>query len=124
MDRNEKLQYQQSIENYFESKRIYDLFEKLMKELVINKPSDPIDYLTKRLKDKVKDSKVYFKNLGKRVFITGSPGLERKEIALSLAENFNYECCSVRDLITREINKKLDTGRKCEKKYKSLAPGN
>ncbi len=58
MDRNEKLQFQQSIENYFESKHIYDLFEKLMKELVVNKPADHIDYLIKRLKQK--DSKMRF----------------------------------------------------------------
>jgi hypothetical protein len=56
MDRNEKLQFQQSIENYFENQHIYDLFEKLLKELVVNKPTDPIDYLIKRLK--IKDSKL------------------------------------------------------------------
>jgi hypothetical protein len=55
MDRNEKLMFQQSIENYFEQHRIYDLFEKLLKELVINKPTSPIDYLIKRLD--VRDSK-------------------------------------------------------------------
>lgn len=58
MDRNEKLLWQQSIENYFESKKIYDLFEKLVKELVVNKPNDPYDYLIKRLK--TKDSKFLF----------------------------------------------------------------
>jgi len=119
MDRNEKLQFQQSIENYFESKHIYDLFEKFLKELVVNKPEDPIDYLIKRLK--VKDSKykfVYSKD--RKIFITGAPGIKRKEIALSLAEHFQYACCSVGDLIDKEISKKLDVGRKCEKKYKSL----
>ena len=78
MDRNEKLQFQQSIENYFESKHIYDLFEKLLKELVVNKPSDPIEYLIKRLK--IKDNR--------KIFITGAPGVERKKIALTLAEHF------------------------------------
>ena len=114
MDRNEKLQFQQSIENYFESKHIYDLFEKLLKELVVNKPSDPIEYLIKRLK--IKDNR--------KIFITGAPGVERKKIALTLAEHFQYACCSVSDLIEKEISKKLDIGRKCEKKFKSQNYGN
>jgi mRNA-degrading endonuclease RelE of RelBE toxin-antitoxin system len=59
MDRNEKLQFQQSIETYFEQKHIYELFEKFLKELVTNKPKDPIDYLIKRLK--IKDSNLNFK---------------------------------------------------------------
>jgi adenylate kinase len=114
MDRNEKLMFQQSIENYFESKHIYDLFEKLLYDLVVNKPTDPYDYLIKRLK--IKDNR--------KIFITGAPGIKRKEIALSLAEHFQYACCSVGDLIEKEISKKLDIGRKCEKKYKSLNFGN
>lgn len=111
MDRNEKLQFQQSIEHYFEEKRVYDLFEKLLKELIINKPKDPIDYLIKRIK--TKDVK--------RVFITGSPGTDRKEISLSLAEFFGYQCVPIGDLISKEINKKLETGRKIEKKYNNFS---
>ena len=54
MDRNEKLHFKQSIETYFENNHVYELFEKFLKELVINKPAYPIDYLIKRLK--IKDS--------------------------------------------------------------------
>jgi hypothetical protein len=60
MDRVEKLKFKQSIENYFEENKVYELFDKLMKELVINKPLDPVDYLIKRIK--TKDTK--------RIFIT------------------------------------------------------
>lgn len=52
MDRTEKLEFQQKIEVYFEERRVYDLFEKLLKELVITKPKDPIDYLISRIKKK------------------------------------------------------------------------
>ena len=52
MDRTEKLEFQQKIEAYFEERRVYDLFEKLLKELVISKPKDPIDYLIHRIKKK------------------------------------------------------------------------
>lgn len=111
MDRKEKLAFQQSIENYFDEKKVYDLFAKLMKELVINKPNDPVSYMMKRLK--TKDSK--------RIFITGSSGSNRKEVSLSLAESFGYSCVSLGDLIQKEINKKLDNARKIETKLNQFS---
>lgn len=104
MDRNEKLAFQQSIEAYFEERNIYFLFEKLLKELIICKPSNPIDYLINRLK--TPDTK--------RIFITGSAGVNRKEISLSLANHFGYEGISVGDILRKEISKKLELGKKIE----------
>lgn len=104
MDRTEKLHFQQSIENYFEDKKVYFLFEKLIKELVIVKPDQPIDYLIKRLK--TPDTK--------RIFITGSAGVNRREVALSLANHFNYEGISIGDILRKELSKKLDIGKKIE----------
>ena len=52
MDRTEKLEYEKGIEQYFDDHKVYDLFEKLFKELIINKPENPIDYLIERLKRK------------------------------------------------------------------------
>jgi len=104
MDRIEKLNFQQSIEHYFEDKRVYSLFEKLLKELVISKPSNPIDYLIKRLK--TPDVK--------RIFITGSAGVNRKEVSLSIANHFSYEGISIGDILRKELSKKLDIGKKIE----------
>ena len=59
MDKGEKLEFQQKIENYFEEKRVYELFEKLLKDLVISKPKEPIDYLIHRLSVK-QDCRNYF----------------------------------------------------------------
>lgn len=114
MDRTEKLQFQQSIENYFEDKKIYYLFEKLLKELVIVRPNDPIDYLINRLK--TPDTK--------RIFITGSAGVNRKEIALSISNHFNFEGISTGDILRKEISKKLEVGKKIEPylKLNKLAP--
>jgi adenylate kinase len=110
MNREEKLAFQKETEEYFESKRVYDLFEKLLKELVINKPEDPIDYLMDRLKKK--DIK--------RIFVTGSAGSDRKEIALSLGMQTDYKCLSLGDLIQKEVDKKLDNCRKIEKRTATL----
>ena len=106
MDRTEKLQYQQSIENYFEDKKVYDLLEKYFKDLIVNKPKDPLDYLIKRVK--TVDSK--------RIFITGSAGTDRKELALSISNHFNFHCISLGDLIQKEISKKIEVSRKIENK--------
>jgi adenylate kinase len=106
MNREEKLQYQEEIETYFENKKVYDLFEKLLKELVIYKPQKPIDYLIDRLKKK--DTK--------RFFITSGPGSERKEIALAVANELGYKHISMGDLIQKELLKKLETSRKIQKK--------
>lgn len=108
MDRAEKLAFQQSIENYFEEKRVYYLFEKLLKELVIIKPKDPIDFLIKRLK--TPDTK--------RIFITGNLGTNRKEISLSIANHLGYEGISTGDILSKEISKRLDLGKKIEPDFK------
>lgn len=111
MDRIEKLKFQQSIENYFEENKVYELFEKLLKELIINKPIDPLGYMIKRIQ--TKDSK--------RIFITGPSGANRKEICLSLAESFGYSCVSVGDLLMKEIGKKDTNARQIESKLNSIS---
>lgn len=50
-------------------------------------------------------------NIAKRIFITGPPGSNRKEVALALAEHFNWSCISVGDLLKKEVSKKSDLGK-------------
>lgn len=116
MDRAEKLEYEQSMEKYFDEHKIYDLFEKLFKELIINQPDNPIDYLIERLKRQPQ----------KRIFISGWPGTYRKEISLRMSSNNNdnnnanvlkYTCSSVDDMLEREISKKLENSKQIEKNY-------
>ena len=107
MDRTEKLEYEKGIEQYFDEKKVYDLFEKLFKELIINRPENPIDYLITRLN----------RQDTKRIFITGYPGTERKSICLAITNSFGYQCLNMAHLIDREISKKLDDAPKLEKNY-------
>ena len=108
MDRTEKLEYEKGIEQYFDEHKVYDLFEKLFKELIINRPDEPLDYLISRLK----------RQDTKRIFITGYSGTNRKSISLAIANNFGFTCLSMDHLIDREISKKLDDAKKLEKNYK------
>ena len=107
MDRTEKLEYEKGIEQYFDDHKVYDLFEKLFKELIINRPDDPLDYLISRLN----------RQDTKRIFITGYSGTNRKSISLAIANNFGYACLNMDHLIDREISKKLDDAKKLEKNY-------
>lgn len=51
MDKATKLKYQRDVEKYLESKKVYELFEDLLKNLIIHKPLDPLDYLIHKLED-------------------------------------------------------------------------
>ena len=107
MDRTEKLEYEKGIEQYFDDNKVYDLFEKLFKELIINKPENPVDYLIERLGRK---------DL-KRIFITGHSGTNRKNISLALANSLDYSCLNMEHLLEREISKKMENAAKIEKNY-------
>ena len=107
MDRTEKLQYEQGIEQYLDNNKVFDLFERLYKDLIINQPKNPIDYLIGKLKKKEI----------KRIFITGFPGTNRKDVSLAVGEALSYSCLSVDHLLEREINKKLENAHQIEKNY-------
>jgi adenylate kinase len=49
MDKLQKFEYTQSIENYLEDNQVYELFEGLLKQLVIHKPDQPLDFLIQKL---------------------------------------------------------------------------
>ena len=68
MDKTEKIEYEKGNEQYFDKYKVYDLFEKLFKELTINKPENPIDQLIERLK----------RQEVKSIFIKGYSGTNRK----------------------------------------------
>ena len=49
MDKQQKLEYQQKIESYLTREHVYDLFEELLKQLVVKQPADPLAFLIDRL---------------------------------------------------------------------------
>ena len=107
MDRTEKLEYEKGVEQYLDENKVYDLFEKLFKELIINRPEAPIDYLIERLKRKDV----------KRIFITGYTGTHKKDISLSIANALGYECVNMAYLFEREISKKMENSDEIKKNY-------
>lgn len=105
MLREEKLEYQEELEKFMEENDVYDIFETMMKSLIIEQPADPVPFLLEVLN----------KPQTKRIFIIGPPGSKRKEHILTLAENFEdfkYEAICVGDLLNKEISKKSEIGKK------------
>ena len=39
----------QSIEQYLEDNQVYELFENMLKQLVISRPDDPLDFMIQKL---------------------------------------------------------------------------
>ena len=49
MLKEKKLAYQSELEEYLEENKVYDVFEEMMKSLVVHMPEDPIDFLVKKM---------------------------------------------------------------------------
>lgn len=103
MLKEEKLQYQEELERYMEENDVYSVFETMMKNLIVDQPSDPVPYLLDVLQAPQT----------KRVFIMGPPGSKRKEHVLTIAdifEDFKYEVICVGDLLNKEVIMRSDFG--------------
>ena len=49
MLQDKKLDFQRQLEEYLEEQKVYDIFDDMMKGLIMNKPKDPLQFLIKRL---------------------------------------------------------------------------
>lgn len=96
MDLRQKIEYQQEVESYLEHENVYDLFEYLLKELLIDKPEDPLNYLISKLE----------KPQRRRLFLLGATGSKKKDVAKELGARFKSLVISLSDLLRDEINKK------------------
>lgn len=50
MNKVQKIEYIKELEEHLERNNVYQLFERLTRELVINQPEKPIEYLINLLK--------------------------------------------------------------------------
>ena len=49
MLKEKKLEYQKGLEEYMEEQKLYELFEGMMKGLIMEKPTDPVEFLIQQL---------------------------------------------------------------------------
>ena len=50
MDKLQKFDYMQSIETYLEENQVYELFEDLLKQLIVSRPEKPLQFLLAKIK--------------------------------------------------------------------------
>jgi len=46
---DKKLSFQEELEEYLEYQKVYDIFEDMMKNLIISQPKNPIEFLVNKL---------------------------------------------------------------------------
>jgi hypothetical protein len=49
MDKQQRFEFQQSMDSYLEQNQVYELMQELFKEVVAHRPDKPLDYLIDRL---------------------------------------------------------------------------
>lgn len=57
MDKTQKYEFTQSIEEYLEENQVYDLFENLLQQLLVKKPERPIDFLLEKISNPESEGK-------------------------------------------------------------------
>ena len=63
MLKEKKIDFQRGCEEYIEEQGLYEIFEDMMRNLIINKPDDPVKFLIDKLEKP--ESKLNFTNLHK-----------------------------------------------------------
>jgi adenylate kinase len=74
---------------YLEENEIYDLFESLLKTVILHQPDDPLQFMIDELKQEVKV----------KVILMGPPGIGRSEYARTLASQFKVPHVQASSLI-------------------------
>lgn len=78
MDKVEKFEQTKKIEGYLEENQVSELFLGLLKQLLVQRPEKPLDFII----DKLSQAPV------KRIFLLGPSGSNRKAYCKTLRETF------------------------------------
>ena len=76
-----------------EQNQVYELFEDLLRQLVVSKPAQPLQWLH----EKIKMSQV------RRVFLVGAPGSQRQENMEAIAEAFQWQHISTAKVLRNHV---------------------
>ena len=95
MDLKQKIEFQEEVETFLDQYNIYDLFDYLLKELLIDRPEEPLDYLIQKLHQKRR----------RRLFLVGGVGTKRRHITREVSSRFQIEKVFLLDLLKAEVRK-------------------
>jgi len=98
----EKQEFVDKTNEYLESNEVYDLFDNLLKQLVIHQPVNPIKFLMEQLKKKPPLT----------VCVLGPPGVNRSVLCGTLAAEYKVKHICVGKLLKekRELKDEIATG--------------
>eukprot|EP00742_Colponemidia_sp_Colp-10_P000913 GILJ01000991.1.p1 GENE.GILJ01000991.1~~GILJ01000991.1.p1 ORF type:complete len:473 (+),score=75.57 GILJ01000991.1:57-1421(+) len=91
--KSDRERFQEQAEEYLEKNNVYDLFERLLKDLIVNLPADPLQHLIGRLQT----------NPGPKIILLGAPGSGRSTQSQSICQELGTVHISVGDLLRQEI---------------------
>lgn len=92
MDKVQKTEYTEGIEDYLEEHKVYDYFYELMKDLIVHRPKNPIDYLI----EKISKSDCF------RSVIIGPPGFSRLGLGRLVAAKIGWKYLNMSEWISKE----------------------
>lgn len=98
MDKTQKGEYLEGIEDYLEEYKVYDYFYELMKDIILHRPKNPVDFLI----EKISKSECY------RCVIVGPPGFSRLGLGRLVAGKIGWKYLSMSDWISKERDLQKD----------------
>eukprot|EP00002_Diphylleia_rotans_P039739 TRINITY_DN928_c0_g1_i6.p1 TRINITY_DN928_c0_g1~~TRINITY_DN928_c0_g1_i6.p1 ORF type:complete len:474 (+),score=118.23 TRINITY_DN928_c0_g1_i6:245-1666(+) len=93
-----------SAAEYADQHKLYDLFQGILKDLVVAQPSDPVDFIIKKLQQP---------NVLK-IVIVGAPASGKGTMAESIVKTYNVVHISTGDLLRKAIKDGTDLGRQAK----------
>jgi adenylate kinase len=81
------------INEYFEKQQAYDLFDYMLRELLISQPQDPLQHLIDCLGSQAPAAGPL------QVFVSSAPGVGRKDLCRQLADNYGLSYIAAGDLL-------------------------
>mmetsp|Transcript_18548 Transcript_18548/g.33502 ORF Transcript_18548/g.33502 Transcript_18548/m.33502 type:complete len:471 (+) Transcript_18548:1761-3173(+) len=108
MDQAAKLQHQRRVEHYLQEHSVYNLFEYLLKELVLDQPDDVLTYLARKLEAPKR----------RRYLLLGAVGSRSRPVAKDLATRLGIEFVCLNDVLKAEVAKKSGLGQEIATAWK------
>ncbi len=103
MNKKEKVLYELKLAEYLEKNKVQDTFHYLFKQLCLNKPDDPLNFLINELRTKRKKRLIFISSFSKSF---------GEKIAASLSARLNFKHISYQSFVKKEVLDGSDSGKK------------
>ena len=109
----------QGIEEKLQQFEVYELFQELLKQVIVARPDKPLDFILKKLNEQPSKYFVILLQICnrhmcivRRVFFLGPPGCSRLENSGALAEYFQWKHISTGDTLRSAAEAKTPAGQR------------